>query len=122
MSEEEPGLLAKFPCYVLVSPPVQFVPGSAEIEINGRNNYPVMQVNNEIYLLAFTEKDYAQTYLHQKNLSGNVLLMTIATPEQLSDVLTTLKEYRGGPANVLFDPSATFRGWPVRYEDLVIEQ
>lgn len=119
MTNEEPLFLAKFPCFVPVLPPFEFLPNSASIKISGHNNYPVLHERNEIFIFAFTEKEFAQEYMYHKKMCGAALLMTVPTPDALVQMLKMIKAVRGGPANLLFDPSPHFRGWPISYDEAV---
>jgi len=116
------NFLARFPCFVPVSPPFAFDRATRQIVIDGSNNYFVVQSGNAISVLAFTDRHLAKDFLAAQDLIGDAMLLRVDTPDDLIALVDGIVSRFGvAPEHlpkVLFDKSKTHRGWSVPYRAL----
>lgn len=124
-SEEAAGdgnFLARFPCFVPVSPPFAFDVDTRRIVIDGSNNYFVVHAGGAIAVIAFTDRFLAKDFIVAQDLVGDAMLLRVDTPDDLIALVDgIISRFGVSPEHspkVLFDKSKTHRGWSVPYQSL----
>lgn len=123
IEEDEPGFLVRFPCYVPIKGPFEFEPGTTKVVVDGANDYVVCQFSeSEIYILGFTDIHLGEKFLNELRSDGQeAMLLTVPDPYILGCLVYGIKVRRGAELGVLFDRSASHRGWPVAYSQIAPE-